>query len=186
MGVSPHILFRKVLFILEGKYARDIKDCSECPLEGQSCISMSPHSIGEPPCVTWSEDEFVTKDWIESKYVEAELYYMKEQEDRRKRAGKRAAITRKEYAKYDEIVEAYKEWSCYNAYSFIFVRRDKDLIYLREQGKMKATFVLNMKSRKILKLKGIMDCKQAQICYQTEKSFGAYLQGYLGECGFKE
>ena len=117
------------------KFAKDIKDCDECPLYGNDC---NPPFEREAPCCSWNPDDIITPNMYEYAY---EVY--EAQKDIRKiNAAKR---TRKETKKLDKNVDILKDFLKSTKWGEILSlgKRDRYYIYLG----VKYTYRPNMKVR---------------------------------------
>lgn len=120
-------------------YARDIDDCSNCPLCGKDCpggwtSSPSGNPI-EPPCASWNGDEEIYEgmydrysDWEleDIKQRTAELV-RREQEEREKRQKERKEYLERriaEYSNYGNVkikpVRLLDKWYCPRCHNWFY------------------------------------------------------------------
>ena len=122
------------------KLAKEITDCSECPLNGNDCVPTNWDGR-EAPCNGWSDDEII-ESYMYS--VAAEIYETKKDLAKRKQA----KITRENYSGFDFHMRYLKkfveETPLYSPHLQV-LKRDRYTAYIGYGG-FKPAFKFNLKT----------------------------------------
>lgn len=133
----------------EYKLAKEIDDCSVCPLQGDECngITSNPNGYSEPPCASWDENDEIYAGMMEDKWLAYEESMELQKKQERQFKAKKAAETRKKYAHLNEKIDLFKDFlKKNNKWTFIFTARRKNKIFLRIPGNRKATYFFDIET----------------------------------------
>jgi hypothetical protein len=122
------------------KLAKDITDCSECPLNGNDCVPTNWDGR-EAPCNSWNGDEII-EPYMYS--VAAELYETKRDLAIRKQAKR----TRENYSGFDfhmNVLKKFVEESSLYCSNLQVLKRDRYIAYIGYGG-FKPAFKFNLKT----------------------------------------
>lgn len=94
--------------------AKDITDCSECPLNGHDCTGYKCYggALIEPPCCSWNGDEEIYKgmhdnaQYCEPSESDKEYFRRKEQEDKEQKEREHKADLENQIRRYSKYGNA--------------------------------------------------------------------------------
>lgn len=161
--------------------AKDIDDCSKCPLYESECpggwTSDGSGNPIEPPCTSWNDDDEIWDGMLESQRIDWEESEERQRKYERSMKAKRAAATRKKYAHLDGKYAKFKEWLPKSRWNLIITSRRLNKVYMRTIGKRSANYCFNLETEKFCVIRGRISLADKNVINQFENDFKEMFYG---------
>lgn len=160
--------------------AKDIDDCSNCPLYESECHGLTSNGAGnpiEPPCTSWNDDDEIWGGMLELQRLEWEEYEERQKKRERSMKAKKAAETRKRYAHLDDKYAKFKEWLPKSQWRLIITSRRLNRVYMRAIGKISANYYFDLQKEKFHIVRGNVSLLDKNTMNRFENDFKEMFYG---------
>ncbi len=157
--------------------AKDIDDCSNCPLYESECHGLTSNGAGnpiEPPCTFWNDDDEIWDGMLELQRLE---YEERQKKSERSMKAKKAAETRKRYAHLDDKYAKFKEWLPKSQWRLIITSRRLNRVYMRAIGKRSANYYFDLQKEKFHIVRGNVSLLDKNTMNRFENDFKEMFYG---------
>lgn len=165
--------------------AKDIDDCSNCPLYKSECLGgWTSDGAGnpiEPPCTSWNDDDEIWDGMLGLQYLEWEEYEERQKKRERSMKAKKAAETRKKYAHLDGKYAKFKEWLPKSQWRLIITSRRLDRVYMRAIGKSSANYYFDLQKEEFNIVRGNVSLLDKNTMNRFENDFKEMFYGVRPE-----
>ncbi len=161
--------------------AKDIDDCSKCPLYESECpggwTSDGAGNPIEPPCTSWNDDDEIWDGMVESQYIVWEESEELQRKNERSMKAKRAAETRKKYSHLDDKYAKFKEWLPNSGWALFITSRRLNKVYMRARGKRSANYYFDLEKERFYLVRGNISLDDRTIMNRFENDFKEMFYG---------
>lgn len=161
--------------------AKDIDDCSNCPLYESECpggwTSNGAGNPIEPPCTSWNDDDEIWDGMLEHQRIEWEEYEERQKKRERSMKAKKAAETRKKYAQLDDKYAKLKEWLPKSQWRLIITSRRLNRVYMRAIGKSSANYYFDLQKEEFHIVRGNVSLLDKNTMNRFENDFKEMFYG---------
>lgn len=161
--------------------AKDIDDCSKCPLYESECpggwTSDGAGNPIEPPCTSWNDDDEIWDGMVESQYIKWEEAEERKRKYERSMKAKRAAETRKKYSHLDDKYAKFKEWLPKSRWNLIITSRRLNKVFMRAIGKSSANYYFNLETERFCVVRGRISLSDRSVMNKFENDFKEMFYG---------
>lgn len=161
--------------------AKDITDCSNCPLYKSECKGGWTSGGGgvpiEPPCTSWNDDDVIYDGMIEDGYIVWEEQQEHLEKIVRSMKAKKAVQTRKKYSHLDDKYAKFKEWLPKSGWALIITSRRLNRVYMRARGKRSANYFFDLENERFYVVRGNIGLADMTVMNRFENDFKEMFYG---------